>query len=276
MTLQELWNSFIGWVKSDGLPAIIKIVIALIILAVSFKIINAFGKRLTKRSQAKDFDKTISRTLIYVLKLTLKIIVVICLIGYVGIDTSGLTALVASLGVCVGLAVNGALSNLAGGLMIIITRPFKIDDFIEACGYSGTVEAINITQTKLRTSDNKVVYIPNGTLHSSEIINYSEKPTRRLELIFSIDYSEDFEKVQKLLLDICNEHELVLKNPAPFVRMKEHADSSINITTRVWVNSKDYWTVNFDLLEKVKKEFDKNNIEVPFNQLDVNIKNVNK
>ena len=261
-------NSILSWVLHDGLH----IIIALIVLFVSYKIINFIARRLTKSCEKKKVDKTVSRTLIYILKLGLKIVVAICLVGYVGIDTSGLAALVTSLGVCIGLAVNGALSNLAGGIMIILNRTFRIDDYIEACGHGGTVEEIHITQTKIRTPDNKIVYIPNGTLSSSEIVNYSEKDTRRVDLTFSIGYADDFEKAKQIILDIANTHELILKDPAPFVRVKEHGASSINIVSRVWVKSEDYWTVNFDLLESIKKEFDANGIEIPFNQLDVHVK----
>ncbi len=269
MDWKTLWNTLITWATTEG----VKIVIALLILFISFKIVNAVAKKFTKRCDKKQVDKTISHTLIYIFKIGVKIVICISLIGYVGIDTSGLAALVTSLGVCVGLAVNGALSNLAGGVMLILTRPFKIDDYIEACGHGGTVEEIRITQTKLRTPDNKVIYIPNGTLSSSEIINYSEKNTRRVDLNFSIRYSDDFEKAKQIILDICNAHELVLKEPTPFVRVKEHAANGLNLVTRVWVNSSDYWTVNFDLLESVKKAFDAEGIEIPFNQLDVHVKN---
>ncbi len=268
MDWQAILNSIVNWATSTG----VKVVIALVLLFISFKIINRLAKRFTKRFEKRKIDKTIARTIVYVFKLGMKIIVAICLVGYVGIETSGITALVTSLGVCVGLAVNGALSNLAGGVMIIITRPFKIDDYIEALGYSGTVEEIRITQTKLRTPDNKVVYMPNGSLSSAEIVNYSEKDIRRLDNTFSIAYNCDFEKAKQILTNICMEHELVLKDPAPFVRVSKHGSSSIDIVTRVWTKSEDYWTVNFDLLEKVKTEFDANGIEIPFEQLDVNIK----
>lgn len=268
MDWQAILNSIVNWATTSG----IRLIIALIILFVSFKIINLLAKRFTKRVEKKGLDKTISRTIIYIFKLGMKIIVAICLVGYVGIDTSGITALVTSLGVCVGLAVNGALSNLAGGFLIIITRPFKIDDYIEALGYSGTVEEIRITQTKLRTPDNKVIYVPNGTLSSAEIVNYSEKDVRRVDNTFSIAYDCDFEKAKEIITNICMEHELVLKDPAPFVRVSNHGSSSIDIVTRVWTKSGDYWTVHFDLLEKVKLAFDENGIEIPFNQLDVNIK----
>lgn len=268
MDWNAIINSIVNWATSTG----VKVVIALVLLFISFKIINRLAKRFTKRFEKRKIDKTIARTIVYVFKLGMKIIVAICLVGYVGIETSGITALVTSLGVCVGLAVNGALSNLAGGVMIIITRPFKIDDYIEALGYSGTVEEIRITQTKLRTPDNKVVYMPNGSLSSAEIVNYSEKDVRRLDNTFSIAYNCDFEKAKQILTNICMEHELVLKDPAPFVRVSKHGSSSIDIVTRVWTKSEDYWTVNFDLLEKVKTEFDANGIEIPFEQLDVNIK----
>ena len=268
MDWKEVLKTIINWATSTG----VKIIIALIVLLVSFRIINIISRKLTLQAQKREVDKTISHTLIYVFKTIAKIIVAICLVGYLGIDTSGLTALITSLGVCVGLAVNGALSNLAGGVMLILTRPFKIDDYIEALGHSGTVEDIRITQTKLRTPDNKVVYIPNGTLSSAEIINYSEKDVRRLDLTFSIAYNNDFEKAKQIITTICDSHELVLKDPAPFVRVSKHNSSSIDIVTRVWVKSGDYWTVNFDLLEKVKLDFDANGIEIPFNQLDVNIK----
>ncbi len=268
MDWQAVINSVVNWATSTG----VKVVIALALLFISFKVINRLAKRFTKRFEKRNVDKTIARTIVYVFKLGMKITVAICLVGYVGIETSGITALVTSFGVCVGLAVNGALSNLAGGVMIIITRPFKIDDYIEALGHSGTVEEIRITQTKLRTPDNKVVYIPNGTLSSSEIVNYSEKDVRRLDNTFSIAYNCDFEKAKGIITKICLEHELVLKDPAPFVRVSKHGSSSIDIVTRVWTKSEDYWTVNFDLLEKVKTEFDANGIEIPFEQLDVNIK----
>ncbi len=274
MDWAQIWEAIKNFVLSRDLwISIIRVVIALIILFVSFKIINAIGRRIEKRGSKKNADKTIMKTLAYIFKLGMKIVIAICLIGFVGIDTSGLTALVASLGVCIGLAVNGALSNLAGGVMIILTRPFRVDDYIEAQGYSGTVADIHITNTKIITPDNKVIYIPNGALSSGTIVNYSEKDLRRVDVTFSIAYTDDFNKAKEIITDICNNHQLILKDPAPFVRMSEHGASSINVVTRVWVKSEDYWTVKFDLTETVKEKFDENGIEIPFNQLDVHIKN---
>lgn len=269
VSLQSIIDTVVGWVTTAG----VRLLIALLILFVSFKVINVIARKIEKKGDKDKYDKTVMRTLAYIFRLGLKVAIGISLVGYVGIDTSGLTALVASFGVCVGLAVNGALSNLAGGVLILVTRPFKIDDFIEAQGYSGTVEDIHMVTTKIRTADNKVVYIPNGALSSGSIVNYSVKDTRRVDFTFSIGYGDDFEKAKSIVLDVCNSHELVLKDPAPMVRVSGHGASSIDIVTRVWVKSGDYWTVNFDVLEAVKTAFDKNGIEIPYNQLDVHVKN---
>ena len=280
ITSSEAWSTVLNTIISWCLETGIKIIISLVIFIVSFRVINVLARKLENRLKKNDkFDKTISKVLTYLIKIGAKIVVVICLIGYLGIDTSGLTALVTSLGVCAGLAVNGALSNLAGGILIIFTRPFKVDDYIEVDGsnnISGTVEDIQIVCTKLRTPDNKVIYVPNGALSNSNIINYSEKDTRRVDFNFSIAYENDFDKARLIITEICSSHALALSDPAPFVRMSEHGQSSINITARVWVKSEDYWTVKYDILENVKKAFDENNITIPYNQLDVHVKDESK
>lgn len=270
-TIGMLVDKLLNWCLDSGL----KIIIALVLLFISFKIINLIARKIQKKLKNNDkFDKTLVKTLTNIGKIGLKIAIIVCLIGYLGIDTSGLTALVTSLGVCVGLAVNGALSNLAGGFLILFTRPFKVDDYIEveSTGIAGTVEDIQIVCTKICTPDNKMIYVPNGTLSNSNIINYSEKDTRRVDFTFSIAYDNDFEKAKAIILAVCESHSLVLDDPAPLVRMTEHGQSSINITARVWVKSGDYWTVKFDILESVKKAFDKSGISIPYNQLDVHVK----
>lgn len=270
MDWNAIWQSILNWATNTG----IKILVAVVLLLVTFRLVTVLTRRLEKKllGGKHKADKTLTSTLMYVLRVVLKILIVVCLIGYLGIDTSGLTALIASLGVCFGLAVNGAVSNIAGGVLILVTRPFRIDDFIEAEGYSGVVEDIHITHTRLRTGDNKVIYIPNGSLSADSIVNYSTKDTRRVDLTFSIAYSNDFEKAKKIVLDLCQAHELILKDPAPFVRVSEHSASSINLVTRVWTKQADYWQVHFDLLESVKTAFDQNGIEIPFEQLDVHVK----
>ncbi len=251
----------------------IKIVIALAILMFSFRIINVFvGKLEVKLYARSNIDKTIFSTAAYIVRWLLKILVVICLVGYLGIDTSGLTALIASLGVGIGLAVNGALSNLAGGVLLLITRPFKIDDFIEAEGMAGVVEDIRITFTRLRTPDNKLVYIPNGKLSSGTIVNYSEKSTRRLDLTFNISYDSDPLLAMRIIASAIDENPLSLSDPEPNIRISAYKDSSIEIIARPWVDSKDYWELKFDLLEAVGREFSKQGIVIPYNQIDVHIK----
>ena len=250
----------------------IKLFVSLVLLIISFKVINLIAKKIEKSSRKRSADKTILRTSLYIFKIGLKILIAIGLIGYLGIDTGGITALIASLGVGIGLAVNGALSDLAGGVLILLTRPFRIDDYIEAQGFSGTVEDIHITNTKLRTPDNKTIYIPNGALSSGTIVNYSLQSIRRVDVTFAISYTSDFKKAQAIIAEICDSHPLILKDPTPFVRISEHAASAISITTRVWAKTADYWTVKFDLLESVKERFDAEGIEIPFQQVDVHIK----
>ena len=275
-TVDEPWASLLDTLLSWCLGTGIKIIISLLILIISFRVINVISRKIERRAKNDNkHDKTITKVLTYIGKVGAKAITVICIVGYLGIDTSGLTALVTSLGVCAGLAVNGALSNLAGGVLILFTRPFKIDDYIEVegCEIAGTVEDIQIVCTKLRTPDNKTIYVPNGTLSNSNIINYSEKDTRRVGFTFTISYDNDFEKAKAIIMDVCTSHDLVLPDPAPFVRLAEHGQSGLSITARVWVKSSDYWTVYFDILEAVKKSFDENGITIPYNQLDVHIKN---
>ena len=272
MDWQQVWQTVQNWLTNTG----IKILISIVIMIVTFSLINWISKKIAKRvdkkvAQNKKIDKTIYKTVSYVVKVGLKVLVVIALIGYVGIDTSAITALIASLGVGVGLAINGTLSNFAGGVLLLITRPFKDDDYIQACGYEGTVEDIRICHTRLRTTDNKVVYLPNGKLSTSEVVNFSEKDLRRVDLKFSISYSDDFEKAKSVIADVCTQNELIVQDPAPSLRVSEQSASSIDISAKVWCKNADYWTVNFDMLENVKKAFDENGITIPFNQLDVHV-----
>ena len=265
--MENFLNTLVSWATTTG----IKIIVALILLFISFKLINFFAKKIGKACEKKNLDKTITKALLYLSKLLLKCIVVVALIGYLGIDTSAITALIASFGVCIGLAVNGTVSNLAGGVLILITSPFRVDDFMEAQGVSGTVVDIRITHTKLNTPDNKVITIPNGTVMSESITNYSANNTRRVELVFGVAYGTDVERVKKILLEEADRHEMVLKDPAPFARLTKQNDSSLDFTLRVWAENANYWQVNFDLLEAINNRLEAEGIEIPFNQLDVHI-----
>jgi small conductance mechanosensitive channel len=270
LNIEEFGRSLTAWALEAG----IKIAISIAVIFVTFRIITMASRHLERKliSGKQRLDKTLTTTLFYLVRIILKSVVIICIVGYLGIDTSGLAALVTSLGVGIGLAVNGALSNLAGGALLLLTRPFKIDDYIEAQGHSGTVEDIHITQTRLRTPDNKVIYIPNGALSSDTIVNYSEKDTRRVDLDFSVDYSTDINEAKSLILSTVESEASVLSAPEPFIRVTKHGDSGITITVRVWTKNTDYWDVRFNLLEEIKSAFDKNGIVIPYNQLDVHLK----
>ena len=268
--MQQFLNTVINWATTAG----VKLLIALIIMFIAFKIINFVAKKFTKKFESNEkYDKTLTKTLIYIGKVVLKILVVVCLIGYVGIETGGISALIASVGVAAGLAINGTLANLAGGIMILVTRPFKIDDYIVAQGVEGVVEDIKICYTKLATLDNKTIYLPNGALSTGTIENYSEKDLRRVDFDFSVA-GNDPVKVRDILLDVCEKEELVLKTPAPFARISDYGTGNgVKITMRAWCNSAEYWDAYFNLLDDVKDAFEANNIIIPFNQLDVHIKN---
>lgn len=267
--LEQFFQKVIDWATTAG----IKIVIALILWFIFFKLINFLNKRITKKLLKKKTDKTLTKVVNYVITVGLKILVVICLLGYVGIETTSISAVLASVGVGVGMALNGALSNFAGGLLIIVTRPFRVDDYIKALDEEGTVEDIHIIYTKLRTIDNRVIYLPNGSLSSASIVNYSEKEQRRLDMTFSVSYQADVNKAKGILNDICANHPLIIKDVKPFIRISNHNTSSIDICLKVWTKNEDYWDVYFDMLEEVKKRFDEEKIEIPYNQLDVHIKN---
>ena len=268
--MPEFLNTVINWATGTG----IKILIALIILLVSFRIINALAKKISKKLlESKQLDKTLTKALCNAAKIGLKVLVVVCLVGYLGIETSGISAVIASLGVCVGLAVNGTLSNLAGGAMLLLTRPFKVGDYISAQGQEGVVEDILICSTRILTLDNKVVYLPNSSLSTGTIVNYSEKENRRVDFEFSVA-GNDPEKVRSLLLDICEKEERVFGDPAPFARVSDFgAGNGVKIVLRAWCKSGDYWDVYFALLDNIEKTFTAEGIVIPFNQLDVHIKN---
>ena len=269
ITFTEILNQILSWLSTEG----VKLVIGLFVLFILFKIINVISNKFKKRMERKNKDKTITTVIYQILRKGLKILAILVFLGYVGIDTAGIGTVIASLGVGIGLALQGSLSNFAGGIVILILRPFKIDDYIEAQGEGGTVENIGIFYTTLVTPDNKIVMIPNGTLANGTMTNYSTKELRRVDFNFSISYDADVEKAKRVIWDVIINTKNVLDEPSPFVRLKAYGSSAVDITTRVWVKNADYWTVYFDMMESIKEEFAKANIEIPYNQLDVHVKN---
>lgn len=267
--LEAMITTAINWLTEHGL----KLLIGIVCLIIFFMIIDFFfKKRLVNRlMKKKKMDKFIANAIAKAIRISLKAIGIVIFLGYVGIDTAGVGAVISSLGVVIGLAVQGSLANFAGGIVILVMRPFKISDFIEAQGYSGTVEEIHIFYTYLNTPDNKVVMIPNGSLANGNIVNYSRKELRRVDMVFSISYSSDEEKAKKIMKDILSNHKLVLKDPSPSVELNTMNQSSLDFVCRPWVKNGDYWTVYFEVTDQVKKAFKENGIEIPYNQLDVHI-----
>ena len=266
---QEFLQKIINWIQTSGL----KLIIGLVGLFILFKIINFIAASIKKKMVAKNKDATITSLVFNLIRKLGKLVLFILFLGYVGIDTAGIGSIIASCAVAVGLALQGSLSNIAGWVIIIVMRPFKLGDYIDAQGVNGTVEDIHLFHTYLQTPDNKVVIVPNGPLANGNIINYSVKKTRRVDLVFSISYSDDIVKSINVIKQVVDNHPLILQDQDRFVRMSELASSSINIACRVWVKQENYWTVYFDLLNDVKAAFDANNITIPFNQLDVHVNN---
>lgn len=264
-----VWNTIVNWMLNVG----IKVLIAIVLMVVSFKIINFITKKLYKRLQKKKADETIARVGTQFLRISLKIVILACLVGYVGIETASISAVIASIGIGISLAVQGTLSNFAGGVIIIIMRPFKIGDYITSNDVSGTVEDIKLFYTHIVTPDNRAIVIPNGSLANSVIVNTSAKDTRRVDIVASVAYGTDINKVKSIIKDICANNELVFQDPAPFVELSAMSESSLDFTVRTWCNRSDYWAVTFALNAAIVSGLKENGIEIPFNQLDVTIKN---
>jgi len=197
--------------------------------------------------------------------------VIIAALGQLGIETTSFIAILGAAGLAVGLALQGSLSNFAAGVLMIIFRPFKQGDFIEGAGVAGVVEEIHIFNTVLRTGDNKTIIIPNAGLMNDNIVNYSSKPTRRLDLVIGIGYDDDIKKAKNVLSELMQQDPRILKEPAPTLGLLELADSSVNFAVRPWVNSADYWAVHFDLLESIKLRFDQEGISIPYPQQDIHL-----
>lgn len=244
-----------------------RILIATVVFIVGRFIISALnrfvGSLLDKR-KVEISIKTFIKSLVNIL---LTVLLIISVVGALGVETTSFAALLASAGVAVGMALSGNLQNFAGGLIVLLFRPYKVGDWIEAQGVSGSVSEIQIFHTILTTVDNKVVYIPNGNLSSGVVINYSRKDTRRIEWVVGVDYGEDLVKVEQVVKDILAADTRILKEPAPFVALNALSASSVDVTIRVWVAAADYWDVNFEVRKNIYNEFNKQGINFPFPQL---------
>lgn len=247
--------------------AIIK---AVIVFIVGRMIINLLNKLVRNILIKRNFDPSVKSFVSSLVNVTLTILLIISIVGALGVQTTSFAALLASAGVAVGMALSGNLSNFAGGLIVLLFKPYKVGDFIDYQGQSGTVHEIQMFHTILKTTDNKMIYIPNGSLSSGVIVNYSNQQTRRIDWVFGVDYGTDYDHVKQVLETILAKETRILKEPAePFIALTTLADSSVNILVRVWVKSDDYWSVYFDMNKTVYETFNKEGINFPFPQLTV-------
>jgi len=244
---------------------------AVIALIVGFWLVGRVVKVAERLFSKKDLDLSLQKFLVRLISIGLKVLVLITVAGIVGIPTTSFVAIIGAAGLAVGLALQGSLANFAGGVLILFLKPFKVGDFIEGAGHSGTVEEISIFYTNMKTAKNQAVIIPNAQLSNNSIVNYSKKPIRRLDLVFGIDYGDDIDKAKEILKQIISSEYRVLDDPSYMIAVDSLGDSSVNIVTRSWCKNEDYWDLNFEFTEKVKKEFDAKGISFPFPQQDIHI-----
>ncbi len=263
----EGWDALVSSVLKS-MPMFLE---ALATLFIGLWIAKMVAKGVRKGLGKSKFDDALSKFLAQLVKMGLTVIVLISALGALNVNTTSLVAVVGAAGLAVGFALQGSLGNFAAGIMLMIFRPFKSGDFIEAAGHAGVVEEITIFITRMRTGDNKQILVPNGEVMGSSITNYSAKSTRRIDLVVGISYDDDIKKAHQVLNRILDENELVLKDPAWTVAVSELGDNSVNFVVRPWVKTADYWNVYFGLTETIKLTFDQEGLSFPYPQRDVHM-----
>lgn len=270
MEIKEIEN------YSDQLMALIwdkgpQLVAAIITLIIGLWVIGMILRGVSKVMQKRNVDASLAPFLKSLLSALLKILLIISVIGMVGVEMTSFVAIIGAAGLAVGLALQGTLQNFAGGVIILLLKPFKAGDVIDAAGYIGSVKEIQIFNTIMKTPDNKTIIIPNGTLANSSMTNYSTEETRRVDWTFGVGYGDSAEKTREVLGKLIKADERILKDPEPFIALSALGDSSVNFVVRVWAQSGDYWGVFFDMNENVYKAFDEAGLNIPFPQMDVHV-----
>ncbi len=253
-----------------------KVLLALLTLVVGLWVIRYIVSLIDKALKLSKVEDTLSIFLEKLVGTILKVLLLISVASMVGIETTSFIAIFGAAGLAVGLALQGSLANFAGGVLILLFKPFKVGDFIETQGYSGVVKSIQIFNTVLHTGDRKTIIIPNGPISNGSIVNYSLSPIRRVDMVFGISYDDDLKQAKNILKRLVDEDSRILKDPASLVVLSELADSSVNFTVRAFVNAGDYWNVFFDMQEKVKLTFDAEGISIPYPQRDVHMHQLQK
>ncbi len=254
-----------------GLDFGIKVATALAIFLIGKFLIKLLVNGVGKLMQKQGVDKTLQTFICNLVRISLLAVVVIASIGALGVETTSFIAVFGAAGLAVGLALQGSLSNFASGVLIVLFRPYRVGDFVEAAGIAGSVEEVQILTTVLKTGDNKQIIVPNSQIMDSIITNYSANDTRRVDMVVGVSYDDDLDKVRKTLEDLIAAEDRILAEPAPMIAVSALADSSVNFVVRPWVNSADYWGVMFDMTEAIKKRFDQDGISFPFPQRDVHL-----
>jgi len=252
-----------------GMEAGKSILLAVVVAVVGRYIVKFINKLVAGMLERRNVEPTIQTFLKSFVNILLVTLLIITVISTLGVNTTSLAALLASAGLAVGMALSGNMQNLAGGLILLFFKPYKVGDFIEAQGVSGTVKAIQIFHTVLTTPDNKELFVPNGPLSSGNVVNYSKNGTRRVDFTVSVEYGTDVEKVKQVTLELLKGDSRIMQDPAPFIAVKELADSSVDFTLRVWVDVAEYWNVFFDTNERIYAEFNKQGIGFPFPQIQI-------
>jgi len=246
-----------------------KLILAIVVLIIGMWIIKGIKKLITKAMDKGKVDVSLQRFLISLIIITFKVLLLISVASMVGIATTSFVAILGAATFAVGLALQGSLSNFAGGVLILLLKPFAVGDTIEAQGFIGKVHSIQIFNTLVKTFDNKMIYIPNGSLSNGNITNYSHEPIRRVDMTFGVSYSDDIKKTKDVLIKLVNEDKRILKDPAPLIALSNLGDSSVDFAVKVWCDTAEYWNVFFSMQENVKITFDKEGISIPFPQTDV-------
>ncbi len=268
--MEQYTNAFMDWLWAYG-PQIITALVIFIVGRILVSMVVSLLKKIMKKANV---DDTLTSFIASIAKIFLLLVVIIAALESLGVNTTSMVAILGAAGLAIGLALQSSLSNFSSGVMLIIFRPFQAGDFIEAGGAVGVVEEIRIFNTLMKTGDNKSLIIPNSNIMGGNIINYSAKETRRVDMVFGIGYDDDLKKAKTLLEKMLSEDSRVLQDPAPVVAVSELADSSVNFIVRPWVKSADYWGLFWDFTEKVKLTFDAENISIPYPQQDVHMHQV--
>ena len=264
-------NKIIEKLEDLGVEAGLKLVYAIVIFYVGHKLIKLFIKLLSKDKHVKKIDKGVSTFLTSFTKVILYTVLFITIASVLGVPLTSIITLLGSAGLAIGLSLQGGLSNIAGGIIILFFKPFDVGDYIDNHTDSGTVTNISLFYTTLKTADNKIISIPNGSLANNNVVNYSKEPLRRLDINIGVSYNNSSKEVKKVINDILNKEKRIIDKEKTFVGITDYLDSSVTYTIRIWVNNGDYWNTKFDILDQLKVEFEKNNISIPYPQLDVHI-----